>query len=273
MAEDAASGRGVPPRLDRDALADRLADASGLLLGLDFDGTLTPIAADPDEPELSPRNRRSLHRLSADPRVRVAVVSGRALSDLRSRVDVDGVVYAGNHGLELRRDGETVVHPDAVRTRQAIADLVETLSDRLGGVDGAVVEDKRVTATVHYRQVPDARVDGVRRTVRDAVAERAPDRIDVRGGKQVLELRPTASWDKGSVVRDLREDVERDWLTVYVGDDSTDEDAFAVLDDDASLGVHVGDDPETAADCRLPDPAAVEGGLAWLADEGVDHLG
>lgn len=256
-----------PPILEEDELVARLESATGLLLGIDFDGTLTTVAADPADPEITTKNRRALCQLADTRNVRVAVVSGRSLSDLRDRVGIDGIVYAGNHGLELRRDTVTTVHPAAERNRSAIQDLTETLEERLADVDGCIIENKRVTTTVHYRQVPNERVDDVRDTVRSVVSEQTPDRVRVGTGKAVMELRPAISHDKGTVVRQLAHEVDPGWITLYLGDDATDEDAFGILaDTDNGLGIHVGDDPATTADRRLPDPSAVERTLTWLAD-------
>lgn len=270
MTETAPTRDGPPPILDADELVSRLASADGLLLGIDFDGTLTAVADDPNDPEITATNRRALRQLADARSVQVAVVSGRALSDLRDRVGVDGITYAGNHGLELRCDDGTTVRPAAERNRPVIQELIDALENRLADVDGCIIENKGVTATVHYRQVPDDRGTEVRKTVRSIVSAQAPDRVRVQPGKAVMELRPAIQHDKGTVVRQLADDVAPGWFTLYVGDDATDEDAFEVLVDVGDgLGVLVGDDATTAADRRLPDPAAVEQILESLADEGI----
>jgi len=89
----------------------QLGAAPGLLVALDFDGTLAPIEDDPDAPEITQANRHAVEALADHPDTLVAVVSGRQLADLRPRVAVDGVRYVGNHGLEYTVDGERMVHP------------------------------------------------------------------------------------------------------------------------------------------------------------------
>lgn len=268
--EEPASGSTPRLRPETD-LGDRLRAARGLLLCTDFDGTLTRIVDDPDAPEITDANRESLRRLAASPRVEVAVVSGRALDDLRDRVGLDGVTYAGNHGLELHRDGRTTVHPVARSHRNGVETVRDAVVERVGDVQGVVVEDKDLTVTVHYRNAPADRRDEIRDAVFEAVARHAPDRVRTSTGKAVVELRPAVPWDKGSVVRLLAEDVGASWLPVYVGDDTTDEDAFRALAGVGGVGVRVGDEP-TAASHRLPDTAAVERLLSWLADETPELL-
>lgn len=272
MGEESSAAAGSTPLLcpERE-LSPRLADASGLLLCTDFDGTLTPIVDDHEAAEITATNRESLRRLHGAPQVRVAVVSGRAVEDLRRRVGVEGLTYAGNHGLELHRDGRTAVHPIARKRRSSIERISEAGANRVDDVDGCVVEDKGVTASVHYRNAPEDRHDEIRATVRRAVDRHAPDRVETATGKAVLELRPALPWDKGSVVRLLGDDAGRSWFTVYIGDDTTDEDAFRAIARDG-LGVYVGGDDQTAASRRLPDTEAVERVLSWLADDGVEAL-
>ena len=247
-------------------LRDRIADAPGLLLCLDFDGTLAPIVDDPEDATLHPDARPVLRRLVDDPTVEVAVVSGRSLADLRERADIDGVLYAGNHGLELGDDEGSTVDPKAASLRPAIERAVADLRERLADVPGTLVEDKGVTATVHYRRTPDERVDEVRTAV-EVVGEPADD-LRLTYGKAVIELRPDVPGGKDRAVRRLREDYP-DFLPVFVGDDVTDEDAFRALPG-RGIAVLVGDRDETAASLRVGDPDGAIEFLRWLADVRAD---
>lgn len=248
---------------DRDAIVRRARRAERVLLCLDFDGTLAPITASPDEARILPAARDALERLDRCDRVAVAVVSGRALTDVRDRVAVPGLVYAGNHGLERRFDGERIVHPAAEDARRALAELCGTLEQALADVDGCVVEDKGLTATVHHRRVADDRVDDVVERVERAVSDR--DDLRLTTGNAVVEVRPAVDWGKGAAVSSLVERVDGDPFVLYVGDDTTDESAFRAVRPDG-VGIYVGAPTETAATCRLPDPASVADFLDWLAD-------
>lgn len=253
-------------------IAERLSGAEGLLLCTDFDGTLTGIVADPDAPEMRPTNRQSLRRLRDHLHVAVAVVSGRALEDLRSRVGIDGISYAGNHGLELSHRGETTVHPVAEKQASGIDAVCEELRRQIGDIEGCLVENKGVTATVHHRQTAPDDVPKIREAVEETVARLAPDQIYVSEGKAVIELAPAVPWDKGQAVSFLGDDVPDTWVTMYLGDDTTDEHAFRAIAPHG-LSVHVGSNEETAAVHRTPDPDTVERLLDWLAETGISNLG
>ena len=263
-----------PPHLADEvrALAAELSDAAGLLLCTDFDGTLADITDRPDDPEIRPRNRESLRTLRDSPNVSVAVVSGREVEDLRTRVGVEGVAYAGNHGLEIHRGGETVVHPIAAKRRSTVAAICDELDARLGGIDGCLVENKGITATVHHRLAPDEETETIRETVRAVVDEFGGPRFRVSLGKSVVEFSPAIPWHKGRAVELLADEHPHDWLPVYLGDDTTDEFAFAAVGQHG-LGVHVGEGHDTVATHRVADPDAVESLLTWLAETGANLVG
>ena len=244
-------------------LGDRLDGAEGLTVALDFDGTLAPIAEDPDAPRITPPARRALSALAERPDTAVAVVSGRRLSDLRPRVAVDGVRYVGNHGLEYAVDGEREAHPGATERREDLQRAREEVETRLAHVPGVDVEDKELTATVHHRRTPADRVGTVEDAVSNVVSE--VDGLEATTGKEILEIRPDVDWDKGSAVRRLAEETPPEWPTVYVGDDTTDEDAFEALGPD-DAGVAIGEH-ETAAAYRIADRRDVPRLLEWLASD------
>ena len=271
--------------------AERIRSAEGLLVLLDFDGTLADVQPRPEQAHIRPASRAALTYLAGRPRTDVAVVSGRGLDDVRERVGLDGIAYAGNHGLEIETPGRGFVHPEAERAAETIESVCASLRDRLADVEGAIVEHKELSATVHYRQVAPGDVEDVSRTVRevveehdggraggsgrasgdgpDAVGQPGGDALRVEDGKQILELKPDVEWDKGRAVEWLRDvlvpEGER-WHPIYVGDDVTDEDAFRALDG-VGTSVRVGSpEDETAADYLVDDPGAVTALLDWLGE-------
>lgn len=256
----------TPDALERrEEIRGRIEAAEGVLLGLDFDGTLSALVDEHDEAVLDEDVRPALERLAERPGVALVFVSGRGLADLRDRVDLDGAVYAGNHGLELGRDGELAVHPDAEAGMERIDRICETLADRLADVDGVAIENKGVTATVHFRRVADAEVDGVVETVERVVAE--VDGVVVTEGNGIREIRPDVDWDKGDAMAVLSEAAPDDRRAVYLGDDVTDEDAFEAIQPDG-LGVHIGGEgsavDDTGAAYRLDDQGEVAEFLEWF---------
>lgn len=232
----------------------------------DFDGTLADIVEAPDDATIRPESRAALAALADHEATDVAAVSGRALDDVADRVGLDELWYAGNHGLEIRIDGESFVHPTAEQQRDAIASACDRLRSMLDDVEGALVERKELTATIHYRMADEAGAERVRDAVRTTVAD--ADGIDVHDGKQIFELRPAIEWDKGRAVEwilDRAYEDPDDVYPLYLGDDVSDEAAFEALAD-TGTGIRVGDDATTAADVTVTGPSAVTDFLGRVRD-------
>lgn len=196
----------------------------------DFDGTLTPIVPTPAAARLAPRARAALARLSRHERAFVAVLSGRRVAEVRALVAVPGIVYGGCHGLEIEGAGVRFRHPRAGAAR--VAPARRRLVAGAASIPGARVEWKRLAVSLHYRGVAPAR-RAVVRALAAAVARRAPD-LAVVPGHRVFEFLPRVGWDKGAavrwIVRRARPALRRGRpLVLYVGDDTTDEAAFAAV--------------------------------------------
>lgn len=231
---------------------------------LDYDGTLTPIVRRPEDAVLPDDAREALRRLAE--RWPVAIVSGRDLNDVRSMVGISRIAYAGSHGFDI----ETPTGGEQ-RGTEFLPDLdaaEEDLRAALASIPGSRVERKRFAVAVHYRQVQDALIPEVERVV-STVGSVHP-RLRKTGGKKVYELRPGIDWDKGKALRFLLEVLGLDGpdvVPIYIGDDETDEDAFAALKG-RGHGVVVAsaeEDRLTAADARLTDPKEVRVFLDRLA--------
>lgn len=207
-------------------LGERLAGHESLLVGVDFDRTLAPAIRHPDGGSVRPKTRRFLRALGEDERTTVAVFSGRAPSEIRSRVGVDGLAYVGNHGFELRLGRRTTVHPCAERNRARIQRLRQSLADALAHVPGVTVENRGWTAAIDYRDAPDERVPEVRETARAVIAGRSVGNVKLRAGRRGLELLPAAEWDRGRAMALLADRRGERCLPVYVGEGRRDESAF-----------------------------------------------
>jgi len=214
--------------LDTDATIAALSAApSSTALLLDFDGTLSPIVARPDDARPHPAVLDHL-RAVAPVLGRVAVVSGRSVDFLDRHVDVPGVVFAGLYGLELLDENGHRVHPAAQGYAEAIAAAAGEAEARLPGV---LVERKGgVTVTLHWRMVPDreAEVRAVASDLAHTHGLDAPQR-----GRMAVELRPPVRVDKGTAVDAL---VAGFAVGAFVGDDAGDLPAFAALGRAASEG-------------------------------------
>ncbi len=210
----------------RDPLEPFLRRPGACAVLLDVDGTLAPIVAHPDEAQVPPATLalivRAVSRFAL-----VGCVSGRLARDTARLVPVPGVVFSGNHGLELL-DGDALhAAPEAEPHLAAVRAVVRALTPVVAAA-GAWVEDKGATLAVHYRQAPDP---GMARAVLEqrAVPMVAEYGLEARFGRMVLEVRPPVPVDKGSAVRRLLRGrrIER---SLYAGDDRTDIDAFRVVD-------------------------------------------
>ena len=267
------SNRRTRPRPWRHLLPRLAAAGAPLLALLDFDGTLSDIAGRPEDAVLRAGNAARLQALASGmPGViaAVGIVSGRALDDVAGRVGVPGLVYAGNHGLEIAGPGICYRHPAAEAAVPMMADAAGRLAAGLDGIPGVVVENKGITLTLHYRQTPAEwrcrAVAGFYDAVRPLVAE---GRCRITEAKAALELRPAADWHKGRALELIRARIAPGAVPLYVGDDATDEDAFRAAQAAGGAGVCVlaaGDaDIATAAGWRLASPAAVTAALSELA--------
>lgn len=263
---DESLGRAL--ELARAALAQRPA---GILS--DFDGTLSPIVEDPTAARLAEGAQAALETLASRLAV-VAVVTGRAAADARRMTGVDELLVVGNHGIEWLEPGQRTsrgrggVERVAAALRSALAAVPE-----LPGVD---VEDKRLSATVHYRRATNP--SDARRTLLAALRPVTGEVFDLREGRRSVELRPRGAGDKGTAARSV---IERYGLrgAVVLGDDATDVDMFraaiALRSEGrlaaAIIGVGAGVDEIPAevtrlADVMLPDPAQVAALLVALSD-------
>lgn len=238
-------------------------DAPHVLLFLDFDGTLAPIHPNPGAASMSAESRRALRTLEADHRSSVAIISGRALPDLRERVRMEEIIYAGNHGLEITGPGLHFIEPIAAQRVDMLEELARHLQVRLRHIHGVEVESKVLTASIHFRRASVGSADEVHRTVQDALTP-VISLFQVTQGLQVFEIRPRVNWHKGLAVRWIKETLRRDdSLPIYVGDDVTDEDAFAALPD--GITISVGRTSSTCAQYHLDRQESVQEFLVWLA--------
>ncbi|MDA3640972.1 trehalose-phosphatase [Mycobacterium xenopi] len=226
----------------------------------DFDGTLSEIVDDPDAAQLTAGAAEALRLLTAQ--CPVAVLSGRDLADVRQRIGLPGIWYAGSHGFELTGpDGEHHQNDEAAATIPVLQRAAAELGEQLHHIPGVVVEHKRFGVAVHYRNAARDRVGEVLAAVRAAGQRRV---LRVTTGREVIELRPNVDWDKGKTLRwvlgHIRDAASGRVVPVYLGDDITDEDAFdAVHDDGIAIVVRHREDGDrpTAAQYGLDNPRQV----------------
>lgn len=245
-------------------------DAGHILALFDYDGTLAPIAERPELATLPSGTRMNLEELARRSRFTVGIMSGRSLSDLKNIVNIDGIIYSGNHGLEIEAPEVRLDYPLAGEIETALQNIHELLLGSVGKIAGVLVDNKRLSLSVHYRRVPQDRIPDVRRAFGQALKGfELPESLQVMRGKKIYEVRP-AGWDKGSAVGLLIDKFggfAKNLLPIYLGDDWTDEDAFRALPDD-SISVFVGGSRRrSAARYFLRSPSEVAEFLAMLLRE------
>ncbi|WP_376751999.1 trehalose-phosphatase [Brevundimonas nasdae] len=225
-----------------------------MALFLDMDGVLAPLAPTPGE--VGPVARRTAALKALDLRLggRVAIISGRTIAEIDRISDHALTAASGVHGLERRRhDGETERKP----TDDGVAYALEAFEAFAAHRPGMIVEDKGVSAGLHYRGAPD----------QARAAEALADRLQIetgltlQPGHMVLELKTPGATKGTALTAFMREAPFKDALPVMVGDDVTDEDGFEAAKALGGYGVLVGPVRPTAARYGLDDVDAV---LTWL---------
>lgn len=134
------------------AILARARHADHIVVALDFDGTLAPIADRPEQAEIPSETATILKELAETEHVSLSILSGRSIINLKRKLNLD-CIYAGNHGLEIEGKGLSFSHEGASRLRYAVELACWDLEEALESVGGVLVERKGLTATVHYRQV------------------------------------------------------------------------------------------------------------------------
>jgi trehalose-phosphatase len=213
---------------DWEVLAGELVSEKRLLLLLDFDGTLAPFEESPRRARLPGATKALIARLKARPGVNVAVVSGRSVKDIRRRVNLRGVYYAGNHGLEIEGPRFSFRHPRAAALRPAMQELARALRKDCQALAGVFVENKGMTLSLHYRKLAPGRLKELGKLVRLYRKGTAGLPLRWRTGHKVWELVPETNWDKGQAALCLLRHL-RHPFPVAIGDDRTDEDMFRAL--------------------------------------------
>lgn len=254
-----------------DSLTARLAGRRPAVF-LDYDGTLTPIVDRPEDAIISESMRAVVSGLAE--RCPVCVVSGRDRPVVQELMGLNTLIVAGSHGFDIwSPDGGALQREVGGEFAGLLDSVKERLRAALAPIEGALVETKRASVAAHYRLVAEDQRPRVKQVVDAILAEHA-DRLKVTPGKMVYEIQPKIDWDKGKAVLYLLEALDLDRpevVPIYLGDDVTDEHAFAALGD-RGIGIFVGraDDPEvadrtTSADCILYTISEVEQFLDTLA--------
>lgn len=242
-----------------------------ILLFLDYDGTLIPIAERPELAILSLEMKEILNKLVKSGHFQLFIVSGRALSDVKILVGIEDIMYIGNHGIEIEGAGIDFGNFPFSQFREILEYLKWEINKELIFFKGAFIEDKGLGLSVHYRML-DLNNELIFKVFLESITQEYLSRDEIRivSGKKVFEIRTPIEWDKGKAVLWLLKAHEealknQKAIAIYIGDDQTDEDAFKALDKKA-ITIHVGIPHSTEAKYFLESPQEVAKLLQDLAE-------
>ncbi len=212
-----------------------------IFLFLDYDGTLTPIVDSPDKAVLSEDIRSLILKLNEI--IPIVIISGRTLDDIKERVKIKEMIYAGNHGAEIWDGKKLVVSPDLGDNKNILRKIIKELKNALSSVQGVIIEDKDITVSIHYRMVANRNTCRLFDTFW-SIVDSYKGLFRITSGKKVFEIRPYGIWNKGDAVKWIWKNFGKKRVPIYIGDDITDEDAFRVIKG-KGIGISIGMSNET----------------------------
>jgi trehalose 6-phosphate phosphatase len=240
-------------------VSKRIRAASDIRLLLDFDGTLAPLCASPEEVKLSEASRRALARLSRHRRVHVAVVSGRRSASLRNHIRLSRIQLMGLYGWE--QNGRLALPRATTGSLRRLGSAFKAMPAEVRGVR---VEEKGVSFAVHFRGAPPEAVRRAQAWLR-GLLPRVRANFHLIRTNSAWEIVPRQVQGKGVAIRDFLGRRRTPFLPIYLGDDLTDEPAFAAAR--RGITVRVGSPKQTNARFRLRDPEEVRVFLERLEEE------
>ncbi|HOP86077.1 MAG TPA: trehalose-phosphatase [Syntrophorhabdaceae bacterium] len=201
-----------------------------LFLFFDFDGTLVPIQDNPSSCMLEGKIKSYIKRIVSNSLADVAIISGRSVEDIKKRVNIKGIYYSGNHGLEIRGPGLNFIHPEIMPAIKLIKNAKKVISKYVEQIPGVFVEDKHLSFTLHFR-LADKEGKRLAKSIFKQILSKEFHNMPfkVLKGKEVLELTPLIDWDKGKAVLFIIKEIGQEYIPLYIGDDLTDETAFSAI--------------------------------------------
>jgi len=225
-----------------------------IFLGLDYDGTLTPIIRDPKKAVIPAKTKKIIEKLRDSGACKIAVVSGRSIRQLNSLTGLKKITLVGNHGYEINEPGKRAwIHPEVRRARKTVSKIRPHIKKIVGQFPGAKLEDKALILAIHYRSLSGKRVGPLKAKIQEKIRKLKLARgLQWGYGKKVWELRPRIHWHKGAALRRMLKKGKTSYGSIfYFGDDITDEFAFRSLGGKA-VTVKVGMNKKSLARYAVP---------------------
>jgi trehalose 6-phosphate phosphatase len=232
---------------------------NGIILFLDYDGTLVPIKRIPSLAVLPQDMFDLLDRLCRKSKIRLVIVTGREHSDIKNLLPVRNIMIVSNHGFRISDKSIKWIHPELKIILPSLKKIYGLLNIILKDISGILIENKKLTLSVHFRNVANSLVPGIRKIINEIV-QKFPDKLILTKGKKVIEVRPNIDWNKGKAVLkvlDLIQNNINKKSIIYIGDDKTDEDAFGILKK-CAVTIRVGSSKYSLANYYVKDTAEVQ---------------
>lgn len=200
-----------------------------VFLFLDFDGTLARIVGHPKDAVIRPDAKEWLKKVLKKNNIKVAIVTGRSLSDIRRRVGLHGSYYVANHGMEVFYKNRFLLKKGH-QFKKPLKIFGDEIITSLAHIHGIVIEEKGLSVAVHFRRVERKYRGFIKSIVHEIAAPIVKKHnLQITKGKMLLELRPVSVWNKGKAVEWLWKKIAPESFPIYIGDDMTDEDAFLAI--------------------------------------------
>lgn len=227
---------------------EKILSNSYLLLFMDYDGTLTPIVERPEKAILSEKMKKMLSNLTQMNQMKMAIVTGRSLNQIKGFLHLPNLIYVASHGLEIEGPDINYVHPGAFEQQQLLEYLNELLTSVFVKDSGIMIEKKTYTLSIHYRQVSENNVEINRlKLMKIIYPYLEKSQLILSNAKKVWELRPAVEWNKASAMLWLSGHFSasipyRSLVSMYIGDDEPDEACFKIIRH-GGFGVRVTENP------------------------------
>lgn len=205
----------------------KIDSADSVALFLDYDGTLVKFAERPEQALPTQEVIGLLKELVRYPQLKPFIVSGRTLSELKRMLPVKGLSFIGLHGLEMEYLGKDFLWEGEKEIEPIISCIKEETFKKFGGEEKIIIEDKIYTLSFHYRMLERKKVEETKEEFIKIVKKYNRGNLALLSGAEVLEVRPKG-WNKGDAVSLLLKNLPAS-IPIYIGDDTTDEDAFRIL--------------------------------------------
>lgn len=246
-------------------LSNFIGESENLVLLLDYDGTLAPIAPHPNLTDMTEATKTSLKNIAKNSKIFCAAISGRGVDNVKEKIAIDGMIFAGNHGLEILYPNGTRYNHDVGGVDGNYSRMVKELEAITR--DGSWIENKGVSLTFHYRAMPEDQHEKIRDEARQIIIKY---KYRANQAHCAIEAKPDVVWNKGKAAEYILDhEFGKNWRNekkvIFAGDDTTDEDVCELLQN-VGVSFRVTQDPNiiTKATYKIPSTNSVTKLLQWI---------